>query len=52
MALDELLPHRVRLRPPAELRETACRVGERIERRLALHFPEQDRPVAFLAGSG
>ena len=50
MALDELLPYRVRLRPPAELRETACRVGERIERRLALHFPEQDRPVAFLAG--
>jgi hypothetical protein len=48
--LGELMPYRVRLRPPAELRETACRVGQRIERRLALHSPELDRPVAFLDG--
>jgi flavin-dependent dehydrogenase len=51
VAVGELLPCRVRLRRPAELRETACRVGERIERRLALHSPELDRPVAFLAGA-
>jgi hypothetical protein len=50
VAVGELLPYRVRLSRPAELRETACRVGERIERRLALHSPELDRPVAFLAG--
>ena len=50
LPLSELLPYPVRLRPPAELRETACRVGDRIERRLALHAPALDRPVAFVGG--
>jgi hypothetical protein len=51
VALAELLPHRVRLRPPAELREVPCRIGDRIVRQRAVTSPELDRPVAFLADS-
>ena len=50
VGLDELLTRPVRLRAPAELRATACRVGDRIERRRALCAPQLDRPVGFLAG--
>ena len=45
-----LLPHRVRLRPTAQLRAVACRVGDRIERRRVLCSRDLDRPVGFLGG--
>jgi hypothetical protein len=47
--LAELLPHRVRLRRPTALRETACLLGDTIGR-AALSSQELDRPVAFLGG--
>ena len=50
IGVDELLTRPVRLRAPAELRATACRVGDRIERRRALCTPQLDRPVGFLGG--
>jgi len=49
--LTELLPQRVKLRPPAELKAVPCRIGDRIVRRPAVTSPGLDRPVAFLAGS-
>ncbi|MGY1829108.1 NAD(P)/FAD-dependent oxidoreductase [Geodermatophilus sp. SYSU D01180] len=48
--LADLLPHRVRLRSPGALQETACLLGDTIGRRRALVSPELDRPVAFLGG--
>ena len=51
VALTELLPQPVRLRPPAELRLAPCRIGDRIVRRPALTSPDLDRPVAFLGGT-
>ncbi len=50
IGLDELLARPVRLRAPAELRATACRVGDRIERHRALCAPQLERPVGFLGG--
>lgn len=50
IASAELLPLRVRLRAPAELRSVACRVGDRIERHRALCRPGWDRPVGYLGG--
>jgi flavin-dependent dehydrogenase len=49
-SLADLLGHRVRLRAPAALRDSACVVGDVIARRPALHHPGLDRPVAFLGG--
>jgi flavin-dependent dehydrogenase len=51
LLLADLLPQRVRLRPPAELKDVPCRIGDRIVRRPAVTSPGLDRPVAFLAGS-
>ncbi len=49
-AIAELLGERVSLAPGADLRETPCLVGDRIELRRALAHPGLDRPVAFLGG--
>lgn len=46
----DLLPRRVRLRPPADVRLVPSNVGDRIERRRAVCAPHLDRPVAFLGG--
>jgi flavin-dependent dehydrogenase len=48
--LSGLMPRRIRLRPTAAVRPTACLVGDTIGRRPALHAPGLDRPVAFLGG--
>ena len=50
VGLSELLPRRVRLPAGAELADTPCLVGDRIELRRALADPCLDRPVAFLGG--
>jgi flavin-dependent dehydrogenase len=49
-SIAALLPHRVRLRPTAQLRPVACRVGDRIEYRRALCSETLERPVGFLGG--
>jgi flavin-dependent dehydrogenase len=49
--LGELLALPVRLPLAAKLVDTACLVGDRVERRRALAHPALDRPVAFLGGS-
>ncbi|MEA2139315.1 MAG: hypothetical protein QOG56_2465 [Solirubrobacteraceae bacterium] len=48
--LPELRARRVRLAAGAQLRETACVIGDRVEMRRALTHPQLERPVAFLGG--
>lgn len=50
VSLDDLMARPVQLRAPAELRVTACRMGDRIERHRALWAPQLSRPVGFLGG--
>lgn len=50
MRLESLLPHPVRLAPPAALAPTPCVVDDRVELRRALTHPALPRPVAFLGG--
>ena len=46
--LDDLASRAVGLAADAELSETPCIVGDRVQRRRALTHPGLDRPVAFL----